>query len=64
MLQKSTGRVYSRSQLLDAVFHDDAEVFDRTIDSLVKNLRQKLKKVAPDFDPIRSVYGVGYAYEL
>ena len=63
VLQKSAGRVYSRSQLLDAVFHDDADVFDRTIDSHVKNLRQKLKKVAPDFDPIRSVYGVGYAYE-
>ncbi|MEP1209745.1 MAG: response regulator [Rhizobiaceae bacterium] len=64
VLQKSAGRVYSRSQLLDAVFHDDADVYDRTIDSHVKNLRQKLKQVAPDFDPIRSVYGVGYAYEL
>ena len=64
VLQKSTGRVYSRSQLLDAVFHDDADVFDRTIDSHVKNLRQKLKRVAPDFDPIRSVYGVGYAFEV
>ena len=63
VLKKSAGRVYSRSQLLDAVFHDDADVFDRTIDSHVKNLRQKLKKVAADFDPIRSVYGVGYAYE-
>lgn len=63
VLQKSAGRVYSRAQLLDAVFHDDADVFDRTIDSHIKNLRQKLKQVASDFDPIRSVYGVGYAYE-
>ncbi|MCJ8307499.1 MAG: response regulator [Rhizobiaceae bacterium] len=63
VLQKSSGRVYSRAQLLDAVFHDDADVFDRTIDSHIKNLRQKLKQVASDFDPIRSVYGVGYAYE-
>ena len=63
VLQKSAGRVYSRSQLLDAVFHDDAEVFDRTIDSHIKNLRQKLKQVSADFDPIRSVYGVGYAFE-
>ncbi len=64
VLHKSAGRVYSRSQLLDAVFSDDADVFDRTIDSHVKNLRQKLKRVAPDFDPIRSVYGVGYAFEI
>ena len=64
VLQKSAGRVYSRAQLLDAVFHDDAEVFDRTVDSHIRNLRQKLKQVSPDFDPIRSVYGVGYAFEL
>jgi len=62
-LQKQPGRVYSRSQLLDRVFHDDADVFDRTIDSHIKNLRQKLKQVSADFDPIRSVYGVGYAFE-
>ncbi len=64
VLHKSGGRVYSRSQLLDAVFRDDADVFDRTIDSHIKNLRNKLKQVAPDYDPIRSVYGVGYAFEL
>ena len=63
VLQKSAGRVYSRAQLLDAVFHDDADVFDRTVDSHIKNLHRKLKRVAPDYDPIRSVYGVGYSFE-
>lgn len=63
VLQKQPGRVYSRGQLLDLIFRDDADVFDRTIDSHIKNLRQKLKQISADFDPIRSVYGVGYAFE-
>ena len=49
--------------MLDLAFSDDADVFDRTIDSHIKNTRNKIKAIAPDFDPIRSVYGVGYAYE-
>ena len=62
-LFKRPGRVFSRSQLLELVFPDDADVFDRTIDSHIKNLRRKLKKADPDWDPVRSVYGVGYAYD-
>lgn len=63
VLKNQPGRVYSRNQLLDLVFQNDADVFDRTIDSHIKNLRQKLKQVATDYDPVRSVYGVGYAFE-
>ncbi|MGI9364972.1 MAG: winged helix-turn-helix domain-containing protein [Rhizobiaceae bacterium] len=63
VLKNQPGRVYSRNQLLDLVFQNDADVFDRTIDSHIKNLRQKLKQVATDYDPVRSVYGVGYSFE-
>lgn len=57
------GQVFSRSQLLDFAFSDDADVFDRTVDSHIKNTRNKIKQIAPDYEPIRSVYGVGYSYE-
>lgn len=57
------GRVFSRSQLVDLAFPDDADVFDRVIDTHIKNIRTKLRKVADHVDVIRSVYGVGYAYE-
>ena len=63
VLSKRPGQVYSRAQLLDLAFSDEADVFDRTVDSHIKNLRQKIKRIAGDTDPIRSVYGVGYAYE-
>lgn len=56
------GRVFSRDQLLSLAFPDDTEVFDRTVDSHIRNLRRKIATVA-DWDPIRSVYGVGYAYD-
>lgn len=56
------GRVFSRDQLLSLAFPDDAEVFDRTIDSHIRNTRRKIH-AKTDRDPIRSVYGVGYAYE-
>lgn len=58
------GHVYSRSQLLDLAFSDDGDVFDRTVDSHIKNLRRKMNNAAADFEPVRSVYGVGYAFDL
>ncbi|WP_460275835.1 response regulator [Celeribacter sp. ULVN23_4] len=56
------GRVFSRDQLLALAFPDDTEVFDRTIDSHIRNIRRKVGSKT-GWDPIRSVYGVGYAYE-
>jgi two-component system, OmpR family, response regulator BaeR len=56
------GRVFSRQQLMDAAYRDHRVVSDRTVDSHVKNLRRKLADAG--FDPISSVYGVGYRLEL
>lgn len=56
------GRVFSRQQLMDAAYRDHRVVSDRTVDSHVKNLRRKLADAG--FDPIASVYGVGYRLEL
>ncbi|MHA6323706.1 response regulator [Roseivivax sp. CAU 1753] len=56
------GRVFSRDELLASAFPDDTDLFDRTIDSHIRNIRRKIASVS-DRDPIRSVYGVGYAYE-
>ena len=55
-------RVFSRDELLALAFPDDTDVFDRTVDSHIRNIRRKIGLVS-DRDPIRSVYGVGYAYK-
>lgn len=62
-LMQHPGRIYSRDQLMDAIYPDRRLVSDRTIDSHVKNLRRKLQTLAPEKEFVRSVYGAGYKYE-
>jgi two-component system, OmpR family, alkaline phosphatase synthesis response regulator PhoP len=59
-LARSPGRVFTRSQLLDALHGVALEAYERAIDAHVKNIRRKLEP-----DPRRpryllTVYGVGY----
>jgi len=63
VLHGRPGRVFSRGQLLDLAFHGENNVFDRTIDIHIRNIRQKIKKLDPESNAIRSVYGVGYAFD-
>lgn len=62
-LSRQPGRIFSRAQLLDLAYEDTADVTERAIDSHIKNLRRKLAAAAPAYDTIRSVYGVGFAFE-
>jgi two-component system response regulator BaeR len=62
-LIRQPGRVFARSQLMDKVYTDGRVVSDRTMDSHVKNLRQKIAERLPDTEIIHSVYGVGYRLE-
>ncbi len=64
VLGRRPGRVLSRANLLDAAADRDRDVFDRSIDSHIKNLRRKLALAAGDQDIIHSIYGVGYRLEL
>lgn len=63
VLAGQPGRIYSRDQLMDAMYRDERVVADRTVDSHVKKLRRKLEDVVPGEELVHSVYGVGYFYE-
>lgn len=63
VLQKTPGKVFSRDQLMDALYKDSRIVTDRTIDSHIKNLRKKLQLAGCLNEIVHSVYGVGYKYE-
>lgn len=63
-LSAAPGRVFSREQLLDGLYDDHRVVTDRTVDSHIKNLRRKLEQIAPEEPLIRSIYGVGYKFEM
>jgi DNA-binding response OmpR family regulator len=60
-LMSRPGVVFSREQLLDAVWGHDRAVTDRTVDVYVLRLRQKIEAPeGPSF--IRSVRGFGYSF--
>ena len=57
------GHVKSRDQLIDQAYGENIFVDDRTVDSHIKRLRKKFKKVDPDFSHIETMYGLGYKYK-
>ena len=61
LLVLKPGRVYTREELLAKVWDDDSDSFDRTVDAHIKTLRAKLKAIAPQLEPIRTLRGSGYA---
>ena len=63
-LLQQPGRVFARSQLLDAIHADFRDVSDRAVDSHIKNLRRKLQATIAGPDCIASVYGVGYRLDV
>jgi len=47
---------------MDAAYSEHIYVDDRTIDSHIRRLRKKFKKVDDNFDEIETFYGIGYRY--
>lgn len=64
LLFEHPGRIYSRQQLMDAMYNDHRIVSARTIDSHIKKLRKKLTLKNSESELIHSVYGVGYKYQF
>jgi len=61
LLVQRPGRVFTRDELLELVWDDASESFDRTVDAHIKTLRAKLRAVAPEVEAIRTLRGTGYA---
>lgn len=63
-LLHAPGRVFSRQQLMDKVWGEDGDSFDRTVDTHIKTLRAKLRAVNADLSPISTHRGMGYSLGL
>lgn len=61
-LARNAGSVFSREQIYEKVFGYDGESDDSTIATHIKNIRAKLE--AGNFQPIKTVWGIGYKWEI
>ena len=63
-LAKRPGIIKERSQLMDIAYREDTDIEDRTIDSHVKRIRKKFKKIDANFSAIETRYGSGYRWNV
>ena len=55
-------KVFTRNELLDKIVSDEIEIYDRTIDSHIKNIRSKIEDNTKSPLYIITIYGVGYRF--
>ena len=58
------GRTVSRDQIIENVFGYDFSGYDRTVDTHVSNLRKKLESANPEGQHLKTMYGVGYRFDV
>ncbi len=64
LLLKNAGRIVTREELVSTVLGRKLSPFDRSIDTLVSNLRRKLGHSVGQAERIKAVRGAGYVYAL
>ncbi len=63
-LAKRPGVIKERGHLMDIAYKENTDIEDRTIDSHVKRIRKKFKKVDQNFSSIETRYGSGYRWNV
>jgi DNA-binding response OmpR family regulator len=63
-LARHPGRVFTRNQLLDAVWRDTAFVTPRSVDVYVRRLREKIERDPENPRLLRTMRGAGYRFEV
>lgn len=63
VLIEHKGKALTREQLVELIWGIDFMGDDRTVDSHIKNLREKLKGSGIDHSFIKTVWGIGYKVE-
>lgn len=61
VMVRSPGRVYSREQLMQLAWEEPDMSLERTVDTHIKTIRQKLRSIEEEIDPIITHRGLGYS---
>jgi DNA-binding response OmpR family regulator len=59
-MARQPGRVFTRSQLLDAIHGDAFDAYERAVDAHIKNIRRKIEPDPRNPRYVETVFGVGY----
>jgi phosphate regulon transcriptional regulator PhoB len=62
-LAERRGRVFSRNQLLDAIWRDEAFVEPRTVDVHIRRLRAQIERNPANPKYIKTMRGIGYVFD-
>jgi DNA-binding response OmpR family regulator len=62
LLANNPSRVFSRSQILNAVWKSDLNCYESSINTIIKRIRRKCSEVGMHADFIETVRGVGYRF--
>lgn len=62
-LLTNPGQIFSREQLVNKAFGIEYDGFDRTVDTHIKNIRQKIEDDHKHPKYIISIYGMGYKFQ-
>lgn len=63
LLAENQKQVFTRDVLLNAIWNANSVLDARTVDTHVKNVREKLRKNGLSFNPIKTVWAVGYIFQ-
>ncbi|CAH0119543.1 MULTISPECIES: response regulator transcription factor [unclassified Paenibacillus] len=62
VLAKNPQRVFSRDMLLELLWNYDYTGDARSVDTHIKNIRDKAQKAGLGYNPVQTVWGVGYRF--
>ena len=64
LMIRHPGQVFSREQLMDHAWEEPDASYDRTVDTHIKTLRAKLRKINPQSDCLQTRRGWGYCLKV
>lgn len=64
LLARGKQRVYTREELVELLWGNDYEGETRVIDTHIKNIREKLQKAELPYQPVQTVWGIGYKFQV
>ncbi|MFZ2200427.1 MAG: response regulator transcription factor, partial [Leptotrichiaceae bacterium] len=62
VLVENKGKILSRDKIIEELFMDLYDGYDRNVDTYIKNIRAKIEKNSREPEYIMTVYGAGYKF--